>query len=553
MGKNVTKEKRPKAESEGRGTLRAGAIALLTLVGVGAMVGMAVFNDNAKPNRDMKWFVRAGAVEVAAPARGEGYAADATEADSGSPARINARTGAEILAAAAATQQPPVLAEMSEEADAATAEIAQAPEAPVEEETPTEAEPTPEIPEEPSGAVDESTPEPETPEDGEASGEPEAAPEPEAQVTGPVTLTVTAVGDCTFSGEPGSKSNRRFTECVEESGYDYFFTNVRPLFESDDLTIVNLEGPLTSSPKPRKHGYVFKADPECVKILSGSSVELCNLANNHSLDYGTVGLKDTADILAANGIGYCGFTEAYNAVIKGVRVTALGFTKWDHNVDQITEAVAAARPNCDLLIVNMHWGWERQYDNDDLQKAMGHAAVDAGADLVIGTHPHVYQGIEKYKGRYIVYSLGNFCFAGNANPNDKRCLIFQQSFSFTPGMGIAQANFMDAGINLIPANISSVKDKNDFMPTIMTAEEGAEMLKAVASHSTHFSFSDTLWMKDNYLVAYGLVKPQEQKIAGEEDAQETGEERSEEETPEAEETSEEETDTETPDLAETTV
>ena len=327
--------------------------------------------------------------------------------------------------------------------------------------------------------------------------------------SGTVTLTITAVGDCTFCGEAGSKSNKRFLECVGQNGYDYFFANVRDLFQADDLTIVNLEGPLTTAEKPRAHGYVFKADPECVQILTGSGVELCNLANNHAMDYGAAGLKQTAEVLAANGIGYCGFTEAWRAKLKGVRVTALGFTKWDHTPEQVVEAIAAARPDCDLLIVNMHWGWERQNQQCQEQVALGRAAVDAGADLVIGTHPHVYQGIEKYKGKYIVYSLGNFCFAGNANPDDKRCLIFRQSFSFNPGMGIAQANIMDAGIDIIPASISSVPEKNDFVPTVLPVEQGKALLKEVAECSTRFTLNDTLWMKGNYLEENGLVEKEE--------------------------------------------
>ena len=331
----------------------------------------------------------------------------------------------------------------------------------------------------------------------------------EGASSGTVTLKITAVGDCTFCGEAGSKSNKRFLQCVEENGYDYFFKNVRDLFQADDLTIVNLEGPLTTAEKPKKHGYVFKADPACVQILTGSSVELCNLANNHSMDYGAAGLKQTAEVLAENGIGYCGFTEAWNAELKGVKVTAMGFTKWDHTVEQVTEAVAAARQGCDLLIVNLHWGWERQHQQCHEQVEMGHAAIDAGADLVIGTHPHVYQGIEKYKGKYIVYSLGNFCFAGNANPDDKRCLIFQQTFNFNPGMGIAQANILDAGINIIPASISSVEDKNDFAPTVLPVEAGAALLKEVAGCSTNFSMSDTLWMKGNYLEENGLIEKEE--------------------------------------------
>jgi len=337
--------------------------------------------------------------------------------------------------------------------------------------------------------------------------------------SGTVLLTITAAGDCTFAGEPGSKSNKRFNQCVESYGYDYFLQGVRPLFEADDLTIVNLEGPLTTSEKPRKHGYVFKADPACVAILTGSSVELCNLANNHSIDYGVTGLKQTAEVLAANGVGYCGFTEAWHATIKGVRVTALGFTKWDHSLQDVVAAVSAEREGCDLLIVNMHWGWERQHGQCSDQVEMGRAAVDAGADLVIGTHPHVYQGIERYKGKYIVYSLGNFCFAGNADPDDKRCLIFQQTFSFNPGMGIAQANILDAGINLIPCLISSTADKNDFQPTILPAEPGAALLKAVAAESPHFPMAEIRWMKDNYLVTHGLIKAEEEDGEAQSDPQ----------------------------------
>ena len=501
MGKNVTKNKKTKRRMQQRRYMRAGALTLLCVLGVGLLAGMAMFNRNVKPNRDMQWYVRDGAVEVAAPAVGDGFAtvdgataaAAARDSEFVLPEEgMRALPRADASAVAQDDEPADLLAELeiaapadhTEDADAAM----DADSAPLED--------APEL--EPEDAV-EAAPEIED------AAETEAEPEEEIP-TGPVTLTITAAGDCTFSGEVGSKSNKRFLEYVENYGYDYFFKGVRSIFEADDLTIVNLEGPLTSSDKPKAHGYVFKADPGCVQILTGSSVELCNVANNHSQDYGTAGLKETAQVLDEAGVGYCGYTAAYEKTIKGVRVCALGFTKWDHSNEQIVQAVTEARKNCDLLIVNMHWGWERQYDYDDMQTALGHAAIDAGADLVIGTHPHVYQGIEKYKGKYIVYSLGNFSFAGNANPEDKRCLIFQQSFGFTPGMGIVQAGLVDEGINIIPATISSVAEKNDFQPTVLPAEQGAALLKSVASHSKNFNAKDTLWMKDNYLQENGLMK-----------------------------------------------
>ena len=471
MGKNTNQKK---AEAP-RKTLRAGALALLTVLGVGVMAGMALFNANAKPNRDMQWYIREGAVQVAAPALANAEPTAQADADP-SEAAVAARDAA----TGAPTDEPS--------------------EAPTD--VPTEA---------PADAPTETPDEAADPAAGEAYAEmpvitPVPLPEPD---DGTVMLTITAAGDCTFGGEIGARGRRNFIKCVEKFGYDYFFSNVRHLFRADDLTIINLEGPLTTLDKTdRDEKFIFKGDPDYVKILTGSSVEVCNLANNHALDYGKAGLKETAQVLDDYGVGYCGFTKAYDKVIKGVRVRVLGFKWWDYSAAEIAKAVKAAREGCDLLIVNMHWGDEHVTEQNARQTDYGHAIIDAGADLIIGTHPHVYQGIERYKGKYIVYSLGNFCFAGNADPKDKRCLIFQQTFSFNPGMGIAQANILDQGINVIPATVSSVRDVNDFRPTIMTAENGAALLKAVASRSVNFELDKVRWTRNNYMVTYGLIQPE---------------------------------------------
>ena len=489
--------KKKKQVQKRRSYLRAGVMGLLVVAGLGTMAGMAAFNGSARPNRDMQWYVREGAMQVAAPAMED--KADTVEADADAPA---------IMAQPELSPNTPAVSDDVEKAVEAPAEApgADATDEPLIESTeelpfdPMEEPLFDEIDEPVYNATDAPA--------AESTAEPV-----EEDNSGTVTIKITAAGDCTFGGEMGAKGRRRFIDLVGKYGYDYFFNNVRYIFENDDLTIVNLEGPLTSVEKPGKHGgFIFKGDPEYVKILTGSSVELCNLANNHTLDYGKTGLKETAQVLSENGVGFCGFTQAYNTVIKGVRVCALGYTWWDIDFQDIIDAVAEARKTCDLLIVSMHWGWEGENDRDPKQAELGRAIIDAGADLVIGTHPHVYQGIERYHGRYIVYSLGNFCFAGNANPADKRCLIFQQTFSFNPGMGIAQANIMDAGINVIPCTVSSVTDKNDFQPTVMTADQGASLLKAVARHSTNFSLTDSLWMKDNYMLTYGLIKPKEEVV-----------------------------------------
>ena len=491
-----------------RKSMRLGTLVLLCVLGIGLLGGMALFNRGVKPDRDMQWYVREGAMEVAAPALAE-------DAQSESDAEF-------------------VLPEDNMRAT------------PTPEPTPTPS-PTPELTPIPLDYTEQPavtpiiTPEaiPEedlyAPEDGfEADADigpdeldsvinPDADIDPEAEAIvepeeeepdGQVSITVTAVGDCTFGGMAGTKGASRFNDYVVKYGYDYFFENVRDLFEADDLTVVNLEGPLTTRTPGRKGElFLFRADPECVKILSGSSVELCNLANNHSQDCGRDGLKETAQVLDESGIGYCGYNVAYQETIKGVRVIALGFTRWERDTKDMVKAVKAAREACDLLIVNMHWGEEHQYGFNGAQSRMAHAIIDAGADLIIGTHPHVIQGIEKYKGKYIVYSLGNFSFAGNADPDDKRCLIFQQKFSFVPGMNMEHAGCADAGINLIPASVTSTAGRNDFKPMILPAEQGKEVLKLLAKRSLNFDVKSTLWMRGNYLLANGLMKTKEEADA----------------------------------------
>jgi len=509
MGKNV-KKKHNSPEQPERRYLPVKTLAGLVAAGVVLILGMALLNGNAKPNRDMQWYMKTGTLDVAAPSLAEGYevmeAEDAAaQPEAAAPADASSQVEAADAVEVDGPSEPVGEAEgvdaqaETDKASDAGAEEAQA-EVEVAREA-TEADPEADAAEGATAdAAEDAAPN---------TGEDAAAEEEEEIFDGPVTITVTAAGDCTFGGQDGAKGRRRFMQYAKDYGYDYFFDGVRSIFENDDLTLVNLEGPLTTVEKPAKKAqFLFHGDPEYVNILTGSSVEVCNVANNHSRDYGTEGLKETASVLDAAGVGYCGYSQVYYTRIKGVRVGAMGFTWWDYNIRDVAKAIAEARENCDLLIVSVHWGVEYEYDQSYKQEDAGRAMIDAGADLVIGTHPHVFQGIEKYKGKYIVYSLGNFCFAGNANPSDKRCLIFQQTFSFTPGLGIAQAGIMDEGINIIPAFISSRKDLNDFQPTVMDAENGAKLLKSVARHSKGFTFADTLWMKDNYMALNGLVASQ---------------------------------------------
>ena len=304
------------------------------------------------------------------------------------------------------------------------------------------------------------------------------------------TILISAAGDCTLGGDVNSSSGGRFSQYADEYGLDYFFENVRDIFAADDFTVVNLEGPLTTQTSKRSgRQFNFRGDPEYVNILSGSSVEVCSLANNHALDFKNAGLSDTAANLESVGVGAAGYDNAWYGEKDGVRVCFLSFTEWDYSADAIAERVRQEKENSDLVIVSVHWGEELRNRATSTQERYGHAIIDAGADLVLGHHPHVLGGIEQYKGKYIVYSLANFCFGGNSNPNDKDTMIFQQTF-VVDGAG----NVSDGGINIIPCSISSVSSTNNYQPTPLTGDAAAAVIDKVSSYST---VEEILWM-DSY-------------------------------------------------------
>jgi poly-gamma-glutamate capsule biosynthesis protein CapA/YwtB (metallophosphatase superfamily) len=314
--------------------------------------------------------------------------------------------------------------------------------------------------------------------------EPTAAPdssdipaiEPEQQLA---TITISAAGDATLGGDYNTSAHERFDSYAEKHGYAYFLENVRDIFEQDDLTFVNLEGPLTTSTDKRGGRiFNFKGAPAYANILALGSVELAGLANNHALDFGRSGLEETVESLSAAGVEACGYQLVYRDVINGISVTCMSVTEWDYTTDELKEMIARERGDCDLLIMMIHWGEERAYQPTDSQMKYGYAMIDAGADLVLGSHSHVVGGIERYAGKYIVYGLGNFCFGGNSNPSDKDAMIFQQTFALDPDAGI-----LDAGIAIVPISVSSVSGTNDYRPTPLTGSEATRVLKKIGGYS----------------------------------------------------------------------
>ncbi|MDY2939065.1 MAG: CapA family protein [Fusicatenibacter sp.] len=300
------------------------------------------------------------------------------------------------------------------------------------------------------------------------------------------TVTISAAGDCTLGTDENFDYSTSLPAKYEQMGNPgYFLENVKDIFFSDDLTIVNLEGTLTDGGSRADKTFAFRGDPSYVNILTEGSVEACNLANNHSKDYGIESYEDTIANVESAGVKTFGYDRTAIYETNGVRIGLAGIYELAEGIgcrEQMETAVQQLKDEgADLVIVSFHWGTEKENYPDEIQKELGHAAIDAGADLVLGHHPHVLQGIEKYEGKYIVYSLGNFCFGGNKNPSDKDTMIFQQTFTLTNG-AVAE----DDQIRVIPCRITSDPSINNYQPTPAREEEAQRILNRISEYSSAF-------------------------------------------------------------------
>lgn len=300
----------------------------------------------------------------------------------------------------------------------------------------------------------------------------------------PVTITVSAAGDCTLGTDEFFDWSDSLPAKYEEVGDPaYFFRNVQPIFAEDDLTIVNFEGTLTESEEREDKQFAFKAAPAYAEILTAGSVEAANMANNHSKDYGEQSYTDTIKALEDQGITTFGYDRLAVMDIKGVKVGLLGTYVLREGLgikdSMIANLESLKEQGAQIIIASFHWGSEKAYEPDSTQIELAHAAIDNGADLVLGHHPHVLEGIEEYQGKNIVYSLGNFCFGGNAYPSDMNTMIFQQTFTIKDGE-LQQDNVK----NIIPCRISSEDGYNNYQPTPVEGEQKDDILQKIEEYSS---------------------------------------------------------------------
>lgn len=315
----------------------------------------------------------------------------------------------------------------------------------------------------------------------EPTPEPTPTPTPEPVV---VTFTLSAVGDMTLGNMHKHTYGGSFREMYDKQTPEYFLQNAKEVFAADDLTIGNFEGTLTMSDQRVEKLYNHKGDPEYIQVLTAGGMEMVSFSNNHCMDYGQQGYDDTVAQFEANNIVY-----AHDDVVgiyenKGVKVGLVAVNEeYDgHDVEPwLEQGIQALREEADLVVAYCHWG--DMYDEfpTDYQKELGRKCVDWGADLVIGAHPHILQGVECYRGKLIVYSLGNFCYGGHKNPEDKDTMIFQQTFTFVDGV-------LQDGVEAraIPYLVSSITTWNDYCPTPAEGEAYTRIIDTLNTRSAPF-------------------------------------------------------------------
>ncbi|MCM3143236.1 CapA family protein [Brevibacillus sp. MER 51] len=279
--------------------------------------------------------------------------------------------------------------------------------------------------------------------DGEHAN-PNTQPTPDNTANQKTSVQLTFVGDIMMSGN--------VEKTLLANSYDYPYKHVSSLFLQDDITIANLETPITATGVAAQNKeYVYKSSPLAVPAMKNAGIDVVNLANNHSMDQGVPGLLDTFDALDENRIEYVGAgkdaSRAYSPVFiekNGIKIAILGFsrvipeTSWfagdsqpgmaaSYDPTLAVKAIQDANSQADLVVVIAHWGKERSDYPVDHQKELSRAYIDAGADLIVGGHPHVLQGFERYNDKWIAYSLGNFIFTRSNEPKTWETMVLQAS------------------------------------------------------------------------------------------------------------------------------
>ena len=296
------------------------------------------------------------------------------------------------------------------------------------------------------------------------------------------TVVMTFGGDSVLGSEESKRRRAEsFDSYISERGHGWPFEKLQPIFANDDWTVINLEGVLKDdSGNKQDRLYNFRGPTDFAAILPASSVEMVNIANNHHVDYGKVGRRTTREALDAAGIAYAGYGDLYVWEKDGIKIGFGGIreTTWRQDRQQMANDIALLKAQgCGLIIYSCHFGKEYDPNHNALQTEIAYMAIDEGADIIIGHHPHVVQGVEHYNGGVIFYSLGNLVFGGNLKLTEFDGLLVQAAFTFT-GNTCTHTEF-----SLIPVLTSGAAPANDFRPLPAVGEDRERVLAKVQQDS----------------------------------------------------------------------
>lgn len=281
-------------------------------------------------------------------------------------------------------------------------------------------------------------------------------------------FVLTFAGDCTFGSNPVNRYALSSFENTIGDNWAYPFANVLSYFENDDCTLVNFEGTLTNTNRMLDKAFNFKGPPEYVNILTENSVEAVSLANNHAMDYAQEGYDNTIATLENAGVFYAETNKSTVFTTEsGLTIGIYGTVYYSmDDEDMVAEITAMKEAGVDVIIYAPHWGAEDYYKPNNIQVDSGHAAIDAGAHIVWGSHPHVLQPIEEYNDGIIYYSMANFSFGGNIYPPDYDTVLIQQEVVRHPDGMVTLGE-----TTIVPCSVTSEKGHNNFQPTPCPEED----------------------------------------------------------------------------------
>jgi len=276
-------------------------------------------------------------------------------------------------------------------------------------------------------------------------------------------ITVSFLGDCLMATVLGNSPVGSFNETADIQPTTYFFEKAMPIIAKDDFTIANCENvftdlPLTEVEKGYSPAFWFRSKMKNAKIFSDNSIDAVTLANNHTFDYGEKGLTDTKTALEKAGVLWGNEDKTVILEKNGVKIAVVSvmFSQWATNSKTINQ-LNELEKTTDIQVVVFHGGEEKVHTAEEWKKKASHDFIDNGADLVIGGHPHVLQPFEEYKGKHIIYSLGNFCYGGASYP-ENRTIIYQETFTLN-----AEKMLISSAEKIIPFYVYT-GGKNNYQP-----------------------------------------------------------------------------------------